>query len=291
MDFLTKALGKFIGNFASGLLVNVTTLTKDIYETYVIDYIDRSTVHSLQLMFVGIAVTMIVLICSKRYFDVYVMESAGDPDADPMDIIVNGTKAIAITTNASWIFGTIINFSSSIASLSIQTLGENTDWSADINDVLLSLIANIASQGFLWLILLLILIIGICVFFIVAMLRAAELMLMYILMPIFCIDLCFNSPDRFKNFMTNLCVTSFYYILQLICFYMFSQSFISMLTGVRPDSEIGTAGFGVLAWMIATLKSPKWLEKFAYSTGLGGAVKHGASTIGTSLARSVFQFK
>lgn len=288
MDFLLKAIANFIGNVTTALMESVLLTFNDVFQSLVKSFVEQSAVTSIHNAFVGLSIFLIMLFCMNSYFNTYITETDGDPDADPLDILVRGAKAVAFSCCSGWIFGTFMNFTSSLADMAITELGENEDWTISLSSAVQALMTNISGMGFIWLVVILVLVIGIIAFYVIATIRAIELMLMYIILPLFCSEICFSSHERMNGIVTSICVTGLYYILQLICFYMLCRSIISMGTGVSPDSAITIQAFRSLGWLIATLRSPKWLEKFAYSTGIGDSSKRAVGTVGTSAMHGVF---
>ena len=288
MDFLLKSLTKFIGNFTTALLKGVVPTFNSVFQALVKSFVEQSAVKSLHNAFVGLSIFLIMLFCMHSYFNTYITETDGDPDADPMDILVRGAKAVAYSCCSGWVFGTFMNFTSAIAEKAITEMGESADWSISLGTVIQALMGNITGFSFVWTVIIQVIVIGTIAFYVIATIRAIELMLMYIILPLFCSELCYTSHERFNGIITNICVTGLYYILQLVCFYMLCQSIISMLTGVGPDSAITLESFRSLGWLIATLRSPKWLEKFAYSTGIGDSSKRAVGTVGTSAMHGIF---
>lgn len=50
------------------------------------------------------------------------METSGDPESDPLDVLVRGAQAIAVVCCSSWIFYTFMNFCSAFAD---SVIGDN----------------------------------------------------------------------------------------------------------------------------------------------------------------------
>lgn len=93
MDFLLKAISAFAGNFLSGLISSVLTGVTEIFQKYVYLFITDSLVTTAQKAVVGISIPLIVLFTIKQYFDVYIMETSGDPESDPLDVLVRGAAS------------------------------------------------------------------------------------------------------------------------------------------------------------------------------------------------------
>lgn len=288
MDYILKSFANSIGNIIIALAESVLLTFNIVFQSLVKSFVQQSAVTSIHNAFVVLSIFLIMLFCIKSYFDTYITETDGDPDSDPLDILVRGAKAVAFSSCSGWIFGTFMNFTSAVSNMAITELGENEDWTISLSSTVQVLMGNLSGRGFIWLVVLLVLVIGIIAFYVIATIRAIELMLMYIILPLFCSEFCYTSHDRVNGIVTSICVTGLYYILQLICFYMLCRSIMSMITGVTPDSAISIQSFRCLGWLIATIRSPKWLEKFAYSTGLGDGSKRAAGTVGASALHGVF---
>lgn len=288
MDFLLKAFAKFIGNITTALLESVVLTFNKVFQFLVKSFVEQSAVTSIHNAFVGLSIFLIMLFCISSYFNTYIAETEGDPDSDPLDILVRGAKAVAFSCCSGWLFGTFMNFTSAVADMAITKLGENEDWTISLSSSVQALMANITGMGFIWLVVISGLVVGIIAFYVIATIRAIDLMLMYIILPTFCSELCYTTHERINGIITNICVTGLYYILQLICFYMLCRAIVTMISGVSPDSAISIEAFRCLGWLIATLRSPKWLEKFAYSTGLGDGSKRAVGSVGSSAMHGVF---
>ncbi|PNH18543.1 hypothetical protein B6K86_09165 [Lachnospiraceae bacterium] len=285
MDFLLKALTNFIANILRGLLECVLSGIVTMFQELTKTYVTHGLIVSAHNTVLGISIALIVLFCVKQYFNVYVMETAGDPSADPMDIMVRGAEATAVTSCSSWGFYTFINFSSAFAA-DILDGTKDVDYVATFDSVLDLLTVNPTRTSFIWMLFLLTTLIGIFAFSIIATIRALELSLMFIVLPFFCVELTQTSHERFNGLVTNIIVTGLYFSLQLLLFSLFLNQLISVLTGVNAESSMEPSAFVAIGFMIAMLKTPKWLDKFVYNSGTGDMAKRGVGTVGTSAARS-----
>ena len=71
------------------------------------------------------SIAFIVFLTIKQYFTVYVLETDGDPDADPLDIFLRAAQAIAVAVCCDWIFDFFLQFSSSFT-FDLQSNALNT---------------------------------------------------------------------------------------------------------------------------------------------------------------------
>ena len=114
-----------------------------------------------------------------------------------------------------------------------------------------------------------------CIIFIFqAAKRGAELMLFQLLISIMAVDLLTTNKERWNSFFTELIITIFGYIIQLICFKIFMVIF-SGVVAVDDPVKAAKNVFLALAWLMLVISSPKWLQKFSYSSGVGNVAKGG----------------
>lgn len=220
--FLLKALTNFIANILRGLLECVLSGIVTMFQELTKTYVTHGLIVSAHNTVLGISIALIVLFCVKQYFNVYVMETAGDPSADPMDIMVRGAEATAVTSCSSWGFYTFINFSSAFAA-DILDGTKDVDYVATFDSVLDLLTVNPTRTSFIWMLFLLTTLIGIFAFSIIATIRALELSLMFIVLPFFCVELTQTSHERFNGLVTNIIVTGLYFLYSY-CFFLVFES-------------------------------------------------------------------
>ena len=223
MDFLLKAISTFAGNFLSGLISSVLTGVSEIFQKYVYLFITDSLVTTAQKAVVGISIPLIVLFTIKQYFDVYIMETSGDPESDPLDALVRGAQAIAVVCCSSWIFYTFMNFCSAFAENVIGVNQVNSLMSNFTESVNILKITG-GSNGFIGIIFLTAMLIGIFAFYVIAVIRAAQLAIMFVILPLFATELTHVSKERFQGLITNIIVTGLYFVLQLLLFKFFVSS-------------------------------------------------------------------
>jgi len=222
-----------------------------------------------------LGITLITLIGVKQYFTTYVMETSGDPDSDPLDILVRCSEAVAICSSNDFIATYFFKFSKAFAT----DLGESGG-TIDLKPTILDLIATIARtpSSFIFVFIIFLLVIGILVFSIIAGIRGAELSLMKIMLPIMSVDLVTANRERWGNFFVSYVMTFLYYGLQLLCYRMFLASLMTISVSVMSNELLITFG-----WFFLMLRGPKWLEKFIYSSGVGRGFAGAGRTAGFML--------
>ena len=107
-------------------------------------------------------------------------------------------------------------------------------------------------------------------------LRGAELTLQRILMPVFCIDILNGNPEKWKMFIFQYGITFFSYIVQMLCFNMFIIEVTKTDLAMLDIRQVAL----ILGWLILSIKTPSWLEKYIYATGTGKAMSSTAGRVG-----------
>ena len=291
MDFLLKALANFVANVLRGLIETVLTGFIELFQALVKTYTTHGIIVSAHNAVLGVSLPLIILFCVKQYFDTYVMETGGDPDADPMDIIVRGTQATAIASCSAWTFYSFMNFCSAFADDILGNTQENAEFTMAFTSAIDTLTANITSSGFIWLLLMVVMLIGVFAFYVIATLRALDLASMFIVMPLFSVELCYTNHERFNGLLTSVAVTGLYFVLQLLMFLLFANQSVSVLTGVTAESSMQPDVLVAIGFLIAMIRSPRWLDKFVYNSGVGDMAKRGSSTAGTFAIREIMRLR
>lgn len=263
MNWIYKNIGEMLGNTLQGIL--------DFCHDWLITFLDSevemmstSEIAAAVKVTTGIGVALVVLMCFKQVWSIYVMETDGNPDADPMQVAVKGAMALALIGANTFIFNTLQSLSRSFAkdlvgSVSAATF--TTKASALLNSLVFGATFT-ASMNVIVLIISVLMLIGLGI---KMGIRGGELMLMKILFPIMAVDKISSGSERFNDFFSKYIVTFFGYAFQMFCTRMALNRIIAgMVAGGMFKNY-----FAGIVWFWLALKTPKWLEKFAYSSGIG----------------------
>lgn len=255
-------IGEVIADMISGLLGFFGDWINNIF-VYVADInLQNKLISSASTYTTMLGIALITLAGVKQYFTTYVMETSGDPDSDPLDILVRCSQAVAICCSSDFIFTYFLDFSKVFVTDFAGTV-DSLEGTVLVKDLLLKLPIekNVTENVFMTIILALV--IGMVAFCIIAGIRGAELSLMKILLPIMAVDLVTTNRERWNNFITTYIMTFLYYGLQLLAYKMFLGSLGQVVSASLTNNLIVALG-----WFVIMLRSPRWLEKFVYSTGL-----------------------
>ena len=215
-----------------------------------------------------LATAIVIPKAGLEIYRTYILFQEGDPDADLSHAIIRSVQAvimiwcIPLIVYYSFLFGT--KLTSDVARLSAF---DNT-YVDRISTMVL------VSNGWLITLLACIVIILIIVVFIQTVIRAADLAGTAVIGSIMATNLTNVSHSSWSAWFRQIII---------ICCSQAIQIFF--LAGAFANPFNGVNGMLLtLGWMIACVKAPKWLQQFAYSTGLGGFAAGAARQGGTMLA-------
>lgn len=210
----------------------------------------------------AVALLLIVLLSLRHLLNTYILETDGDSDSDPSLVLVRNSKAMLVISAGALITNLIIKWSDSLCS---YITGASTYSFTDIGFTT-ALFHNFITMGWFSLIFVIIfaVIFLICCF--VALIRGVELGLMKILLPIMACDLTSIRQEKWNNFIASFIIVAFGYIVQMVLFK------IAMTYAVQSDM---LSLLKSLVCLFLFIKTPNWLQKFAYSSGLKDTARSG----------------
>ena len=147
-------------------------------------------------LFFGFGVSLIVLKFLKKGFDVYIGWNEGDPDADPLSLVIGFLRALAIAVCFPILYDTLISVTESMIN---QTIGLINDLSSQQS--IIDIIVNIVSSSLFQALAGLIVVIVYLILWIQFMMRGIEMMVMRIGLPIVCTGLIDSDKGIFAPYM------------------------------------------------------------------------------------------
>jgi len=252
---LTSVFGDIFNKMISGfstILVNVMGASSAVLDLPIV----VSGIHYAQLL----AFTILVLKVMNEAFQTYILYQNGDPDADPSGLLIRTAQSVAIIATLPEIAIFIFNFGNKVA-LDVANLGTG---SLDAT-TLVGMFVGLFVYGLPIIILSIIILIMFLIVAIQSMIRGAELALMAVLGPIMALNLTANNRSMWSAWFKQLVIICTAQGLQI---FMVKGALALVTTGALKNTGLIT----VFAWLWVTIKTPKFVEQFAYSTGFSGAV-------------------
>lgn len=264
-EWIQSAIDLF-GELINNIFVKMYEINKALNFTEINNYL------------IAFALSCLGLFAIKQGLQVYVFNTDGDADQDPLEMITRVSIATAIIVSGSFIIEKLIEIAAALSedvmSKSINPEKNFTVIAGNILQTLNSSSNVTGAQPLIIAIMLIGIIIAFILFIFQAAKRGAELILFQLLLPLMAIDLLTTSKERWNSFFTELMLCIFGYILQMFSFKIFLQIFNSFVADATKTFNLLAA----FAWLVVILSTPKWLQKFAYNSGVGGGVKGGART-------------
>jgi len=268
--FLSDLIDDLISYF-SNILVDIMGLSQNIFNMPIVQ---NGIKYSQTLAF-----TILVIKVINEAYQTYILYQNGDPDADPTGLLVRTAQAVAVIAVLPWIVSQLFMFGTKVAT-DVANLSSGRmsylDW--QYIKIWLNPIMGLSFGPIFCIIIVIMLLI---VAF-QATIRGAELALMSVLGPIMALNITANNRGIWSSWFRQVVI---------ICTSQAMQIF--MLAGAMSlISSQSISNKGLLffyGWLWVAIKSPKYVQQFAYSTGftktLGGTVKNVGSTAAMLIRR------
>lgn len=208
----------------------------------------------------NIGISLMILKFLKKGFEIYVMGTDGDPDMDPLQLVTNFIKAIAVAIGFRPIYDIFIQ----IVKETVNTITTSMNIYKEVTDCSSIGITN----GVIFLVALVIFMILFCKAFELGI----NMMILNIGMPLACTGLLDNDKGVFRNYFMTYVKTFLTILIQVVLsklgLYVIVTS-AGMGNIVSGNFDLVQMFFG-LACLIVALKAPKLLAEFLVPSGPGG---------------------
>ncbi|MFU1794196.1 MULTISPECIES: conjugal transfer protein TrbL family protein [Paenibacillaceae] len=244
----------------NGALIYIDTLLKDIIPMTL--YAERSMTalsggniaDSLFDILFGFGVSLIILKFLKKGFEIYVMWSDGDPDEEPLSLLTNFFKAMAVAICFPTIYLWLGQIVEELTDKLLVALGQSTnyDWNAWVS--------GISSLGLVTAIFGLIFIICYFILYFQFLMRGLEILILRIGVPLACVGLLDNDKGVFKAYSQKFAQSTLAVVVQI--------TLAKLGVGLMLNMHI----FWGLACMVLAIRTPRFLSDFLITTGGNGGV-------------------
>lgn len=259
---LSEIIGRWLDYFSS-VINNGFMLTTYINDTEQVRTVVNFTV--------ALAYVFLVAMTIKQLIDIYGLHAIGDANESPVEVIYRASIASVLIAASELFYKQFFYFTKNVA----RDIGEVTSSKTISNQLDSVLGIQNAVAGVCMVVIMLI---AIIIFFVVAAIRGAQLMLFRILFPIFAIDRAHTNKERWSKFLQSYVACFIGFTIQLLCFNMFRLSVMDFGTEVANVSTIASLG-----WLIMAIKAPSWLDQYVFKSGAGEGLSRGLSQAGNIL--------
>ena len=217
-----------------------------------------SMVDVLFEILLGFGVSLIILKFLKKGFECYVMWTDGDPDSEPIQLIIRFVQAIAVAVCFPVMYGWLADITEKLTNQLITAIGASTnyDWQAWVN--------GLSSAGLVTAIFGLVFVICYFILYFQFLMRGVEIMILRIGLPLACTGLLDNDKGVFKTYLTKFFQSTVAVMVQI--------SLCKLGVGMMMNVGINLNVFWGIACLVLSIKTPRFLSEFMVPTGGGGGM-------------------
>ena len=217
-----------------------------------------SMVDVLFEILLGFGVSLIILKFLKKGFECYVMWTDGDPDSEPIQLIIRFVQAIAVAVCFPFMFGWLADITEKLTNQLITAIGASTnyDWQAWVN--------GLSSAGLVTAIFGLVFVICYFILYFQFLMRGVEIMILRIGLPLACTGLLDNDKGVFKTYLTKFFQSTVAVMVQI--------SLCKLGVGMMMNVGINLNVFWGIACLVLAIKTPRFLSEFMGPPGGGGGM-------------------
>ena len=254
---LAKDAVKLINKFLVDLMDIALNCQNYISTKHLIKGLSLSKVNAVILKY---AIALLILKFVQKGFSIYILQSDGDPDHDPIHILTGFCQAVAISVTFLGLYTPLVNIFETFTKAILTAIGSKGEIEAIKDQFLLTLFGN----GITTVLLLIIFLIIIFLIYIQIIKNGAELMVLKFAIPLLSVGLMDSDGGSFKIAGKKFLQMGFTCTLQII---LLRLAMALLLTG----HVIWSVAFGSLA-----LKGPKLIQDYLFAnqgSGLAGKLQ------------------
>lgn len=209
----------------------------------------------------GFGISLIILKFLKKGFECYVMWTDGDPDSEPVGLVVRFMQAMVVAACFPMMYGWMGEIAEDLIDQLMTAIGASTEYDRQ------TWVNGISTLGLTTAIFGLIFIICYFMLYFQFLMRGLEIMILRIGMPMACVGLLDNDKGVFKTYINKFFQSTLAVVIQIcLC---------KLGVGMMLNIGINMNVFWGLACMVLAIKTPAFLRDFLISTtGGGGAINN-----------------
>lgn len=243
----------------NGAIAYIDTLLTDIVplslyaEQYMSTLAGVDLFQSLFDIVFGFGVSLIVLKFLKKGFETYVLWSDGDADEEPLALLTNFFKAMAVAVCFPTLYGWMAGIIEDMSGKLLEAIGAATafDWAGWVS--------GISTMGLVTAIFGLVFVIVYFILYFQFLMRGLEILILRVGIPLACVGLLDNDKGVFKAYLNKFFQSTLAVVIQI--------ALSKLGVGLMMNMHV----FWGVACMILAVKTPKFLQDFLITTG-GGAI-------------------
>lgn len=218
-----------------------------------------SMVQVLFDIILGFGISLIVLKFLKKGFECYVMWTDGDPDTEPVTLVMGFIRAMVVAVSFpvlySWMGGIVEDLIDKL----MTAIGTSTNYNWQV------WADGITSLGIVTSIFGLIFVICYFILYFQFLMRGLEIMILRIGVPIACVGLLDNDKGVFKSYASKFFQSTLAVVIQIcLC---------KLGVGLMLNTSLANMNmFWGLACMVLAIRTPRFLSEFLIPSGGGSGL-------------------
>jgi hypothetical protein len=250
---LISALLSAALQYVNNVLVTIVPIALNA-EQYMTTLLGNTGFQATFDLLYNFGISLIVLKFLKRGFDTYVCWQDGDPNSDPINLLVQFLKAIIIATGFKIMYGWMASIVQDFSNQLLTTL------SGSLDDGFAQGVMAMASLNLFNAIISLVFFICFFFLYIKFLMTGMELLVMRLGLPIACVGLLENDKGVFAPYMKKFFQSMATIIVQI--------GLTKLSVGLMINGHI----FWGIAGMFLAMKTPKFLQEFMITSGGGSGM-------------------
>lgn len=235
----------------------------------------RMSISGLNLLFnifLGYGISLIVLKFLKKGFDIYILEVEGDAELDPVVLLTNFFRAMAIAIGFPTIYEWIVEIFQESSSQIFSIIGLETGFDFDM------LVTNAGTMGFFNAILFLIFFIIFIYLWFKFLMIGLELFILRVGMPLAASGLMDADKGVFRPYIQKFIQSFFTVLIQTVL----AKFGLTLMLNLHIF-------WGIASLMLA-VKTPRFLQEFLITSSGGGAMNNVYHSVRmVQMARTAFK--
>lgn len=257
---MEKILLLLIVAILNGALIYMDTLLKDIIpiSLYAERFMSLSTgvdlAESLYDILFTFGIALMILKFLKKGFEIYVLWTDGDPDEEPLFLLINFFRAMAVAVCFPTIYSWLAQIVEELTDLLLNAIGQSTnyDWQVWVE--------VISSAGLVTAIFGLIFVICFFILYFQFLMRGLEMFILRVGIPLACAGLLDNDRGIFRAYAQKFMQSMLAVVIQI--------ALAKLGVGLMLQNHV----FWGMACMVLAVRTPRFLSDFLITTGGGGGI-------------------
>ena len=209
-------------------------------------------------IFFSFGISLIVLKFLKKGFDVYILWTEGDADADPLLLLTNFFKALAVAISFPTLYGWLAYIVEDIINRVLAAINSG------MNQTFATFFTGLTSAGIFPAIVALIFTLCLLYLFLKFINVGLEILTLRIGLPLACVGFLDGDKGVFRTYIQKFFQSAFTVIIQIV----FVRLGVALLLNVHPFWGLGA--------LLMAIRSPRFLQEFLILPASGGG---GMSTV------------